>query len=79
VARTRERPEVVAAVLRCFVEYGGSVLQLNVVDPQTLGEASQHPERHPDLVVRISGYSAYFRTLSPALQDEVIERTLAAT
>lgn len=77
VSRTRQRPEVVAAVLRCFVEYGGSVLQLNVVDPQTLVEARQHPERHPDLVVRISGYSAYFRTLSPALQDEVIERTLA--
>lgn len=77
VTRTRQRPEAVAAVLRCFVEYGGSVLQLNVVDPQTLVEAHQHPERHPDLVVRISGYSAYFRTLSPAMQDEVIERTLA--
>jgi trans-4-hydroxy-L-proline dehydratase len=77
VTRTRQGPEAVAAALRCFLHYGGSVLQLNVVDPQQLLEARQNPELHPDLVVRISGYSACFRTLPPALQDEVIQRTLA--
>jgi formate C-acetyltransferase len=70
-------PAVVESVIRCFVDYGGSVLQINVADPAVLLEAREHPERYPDLVVRISGYSAYFRTLSPAVQDEVIARTLA--
>jgi formate C-acetyltransferase len=41
-----------------------------------LVEAKAHPERHPDLVVRVSGYSAYFSTLPEAVQDEINERTL---
>jgi len=71
-----QNPALIESVIRCFVDCGGSVLQINVTDPEVLLEAREHPERHPDLVVRISGYSAYFRTLSPAVQDEVIARTL---
>ena len=78
VTRTRHRPDVLSAVMRCFVDYGGSVLQVNLVDPAVLLEAREHPERHPDLVVRISGYSAYFRTLTPEVRDEVIGRTLVS-
>ena len=72
----RTSPEVIATVIGCFLDCGGSVLQVNTVDPAVLLEAREHPERHPDLVVRISGYSAYFRTLPPAVQQEVIDRTL---
>ena len=70
------RPELFVPVIVRFVACGGSVLQVNVVDPALLVEARAHPERHPDLVVRVSGYSAYFSKLPPAVQDEVIERTL---
>ncbi|HOF61773.1 MAG TPA: pyruvate formate lyase family protein [Candidatus Latescibacteria bacterium] len=70
-------PSVLESVVRCFVDYGGSVLQINVVDPSALADAREHPERHPDLVVRVSGYSAYFRTLSPDIQQEVVTRALA--
>ncbi|HOT35620.1 MAG TPA: pyruvate formate lyase family protein [Candidatus Latescibacteria bacterium] len=70
-------PSVLESVVRCFVDYGGSVLQINVVDPSALVDAREHPERHPDLVVRVSGYSAYFRTLSPDIQQEVVARALA--
>ena len=78
-ASSTYRPDLLVPVIRRFVACGGSVLQVNAVDPEALLEAREHPERHPDLVVRVSGYSAYFSTLPPAVQDEVIERTLVRT
>ena len=69
-------PEILVPVFKRFVASGGSVLQPNVLSPETLIEAREHPDRHPDLVVRVSGFSALFTTLSPAVQDEIINRTL---
>jgi formate C-acetyltransferase len=61
-------------VLQRFLEYGGSVLQLNVLDQGALLEAQKHPEKHHDLTVRVSGYSARFVTLDRETQDEIIQR-----
>jgi pyruvate formate-lyase/glycerol dehydratase family glycyl radical enzyme len=52
-------------------------LQVNVLDPKVLIEARDHPGRHPELLVRVSGYSAYFDDLAPTMQQEIIDRTLA--
>jgi formate C-acetyltransferase len=71
------KPEAIVAVLRYFMGVGGSVLQLNVVDPAALLDARKHPERHGDLVVRVSGYSARFTTLPHHIQNEIIQRELA--
>ena len=49
-------------------------MQVNVLDPAVLREARDYPERFPGLLVRVSGYSAYFNDLSPEMQLEVIER-----
>ena len=68
--------ELLTPVLRRFLEVGGSVLQINCVDPAVLREAKAHPERHRDLVVRVSGYSSYFHSLTEEVQDEVIGRTM---
>jgi formate C-acetyltransferase len=35
----------------------------------------KHPEKYPELLVRVSGYTAYFKDLSPQMQQEIIERT----
>ncbi|MFI5398220.1 MAG: pyruvate formate lyase family protein [Candidatus Binatia bacterium] len=51
-------------------------LQVNVFDPQILIEARDHPGRYPGLLVRVSGYSAYFDDLSPEMKQEIIDRTL---
>jgi len=51
-------------------------LQINVFDPQILIEARDNPGRYPGLLVRVSGYSAYFDDLSPAMKQEVIDRTV---
>jgi trans-4-hydroxy-L-proline dehydratase len=71
----RHPSAVLTPVMKRFLAAGGSVLQMNAVDTATLEEAKAHPERFTDLVVRISGYSAYFTTLSTRVQDEIIHRT----
>jgi formate C-acetyltransferase len=38
-------------------------------------DAKEHPEKYPELLVRVSGYSAYFRDLNEAMMDEIITRT----
>lgn len=64
-----------AALLRTYFRRGGMQLQTNVLDAAVLREARAHPERHPHLLVRISGYCAYFGDLTPEMQDEIIRRT----
>ncbi len=54
-------------------------LQPNVVSPQDLLDAKEYPERHKDLIVRISGLSAYFVALEDHVQDEIIARDCCAT
>ena len=67
--------KILAAVLRSFVDEGGLYLQIDTVDPEILKEAQKYPERFPNLVVRISGWSARFATLNRKWQDMIINRT----
>ena len=62
-------------LIRTYFKLDGHHIQFNVVDAATLHEAQAHPEQHRDLIVRVAGYSDYFCDLSPALQDEIIDRT----
>ena len=64
-----------ASLVRSYFAMDGHHLQFNVVDRQTLIEAQKHPEDHKDLIVRVAGYSDFFRNLDKPLQDEIIERT----
>ena len=50
-------------------------LQLNVLDTEMLKDAKLHPEKYTSRIVRVSGYSAYFNDLSPAVKDEIIQRS----
>ena len=50
-------------------------LQVNAVDAELLRAAMDDPGSHPWLLVRVSGYSAYFQDLSPGMQREILERT----
>ena len=67
--------EALRALIDAYCRSGGMEIQFNVVDRATLMEAQQHPEKHKDLVVRVSGFSAYFVTLMKTTQDEIINRT----
>ncbi len=61
--------------LEVYFRQGGMEIQLNVVDRKTLLEAKRHPENFQNLLVRVSGFSAYFVNLFEELQDEIIKRT----
>lgn len=69
---------LLTGLVRGFFEQGGAQLQVNVVDPRMLEAAREHPELHRDLVVRVSGYSAYFVDLTPEMQEEIIARAREA-
>jgi len=62
------------AFLKGYMENGGTCLQVNMLDPDMLRDAQQHPEDYPHLLVRITGYNAYFTAIGKELQNEVIER-----
>ncbi len=53
---------------------GGLQVQFNIIDQDTLKELVQLPEKHPHLMVRVSGYTAYFQDLNPQMQQEIIDR-----
>ena len=63
------------ALIRAFNKMGGFEVQFNVVDNKTLRDAQQHPEKYPNLMVRVAGYSAFFNQLSKEVQDNIIART----
>jgi pyruvate-formate lyase len=62
------------AFLRGYVENGGTALQVNMIDADMLRDAQQHPENYKHLLVRVTGYNAYFTSIGKELQDEIIAR-----
>jgi pyruvate-formate lyase len=63
-----------ADLLRTYFDLGGLQVQLSFADVETLRDAQRHPERHRDLMVRITGYSAAFVDMTRHAQDEIIRR-----
>jgi len=63
------------AYAKTYLETGGMQMQFNVVSTETLRDAIDHPDNHRNLMVRISGYNAYFVELNRELQMEIIDRT----
>jgi formate C-acetyltransferase len=50
-------------------------VQYNIQTYETLIDAQKHPEKYPELIVRVSGYSAYFKDLNEHMKHELITRT----
>ncbi len=72
--RDAEHKDKFKAFLRSYVENGGTALQVNMVDADMLRDAQKHPENYRHLLVRITGYNAYFTSIGKELQDEIIAR-----
>ena len=62
-------------LIRAYFNEGGLQVQFTVADAAILREAQKDPEKHRGLIVRISGYTAYFVDLNHDCQDEIIHRT----
>jgi formate C-acetyltransferase len=67
--------DALEAMIKTYFKLGGMELQLNVVDKETLLDAQRNPQSHRNLIVRVSGFSAYFVSLSDVVQREIIART----
>lgn len=61
--------------LRAFVDLKLWHIQFSIINSETLRAAQKDPNKYRNLIVRVAGYSAYFNELSPALQNEIINRT----
>ena len=75
IRNERDKQKLVSIIRTFFSELKGWHVQYNIVDRNVLLAAKKDPEHYRDLVVRVAGYSAFFTTLSPDTQDDIIART----
>ncbi|MBD3227514.1 MAG: hypothetical protein GF329_04925 [Candidatus Lokiarchaeota archaeon] len=72
--RDEERRKKIIDLILGYFQLGGMHVQFNVLDHDTLKDAKLHPENYQDLVVRVSGYNAYFVNLDEGLQNDIMDR-----
>ncbi|MFA5466970.1 MAG: pyruvate formate lyase family protein [Candidatus Izemoplasmatales bacterium] len=72
--RSEDHKAKFKSFLKGYTENGGTALQINVLDPKMLKDAQDHPEDYKHLLVRVTGYNAYFVTVGRELQNEIIAR-----
>ena len=69
--------EAIEGLIKAHNAMGGTLININVISKQQILEAHADPEKYPDLVVRVTGYSAFFKTLSPEYRQQIVDRILA--
>src|SRR4030043_702019 len=74
IVKDPEHREKFKSFLRGYAENGGTALQLNMIDADMLCDAQKNPDAYRHLVVRITGYNAYFTSIGRELQNEIIAR-----
>lgn len=72
----RKNKFLIEAMFKAYFEKGGCHLMVTVVDRGALEDAMVHPEKYPDLIVRVAGYSAVFVDLDRSVQEELLSRSL---
>lgn len=70
-----EKRNALREMIKVYFKRGGQEVQINCISRNTLKDAMEHPDAYDDLVVRVSGFSAVYTTLSTPIQEDILERT----
>lgn len=76
VADGENAVDIVEAMLKTHFAMGGTLVNINVMDKEILLDAYDHPEKYPDLIVRVTGFTAYFIALSPEFRKMIVDRVI---
>lgn len=69
--------EIIKAFIKAHNQMGGTLININVVSKEKILEAHANPDKYPDLVVRVTGYSAFFKSLSKEYRQQVVDRWIS--
>lgn len=72
---TPEKRKKLMALIKTYFKKGGQEVQINATSRETLIDAMEHPEKYQNLVVRVSGFSAFYVTLDKDVQLDILRRT----
>ncbi len=77
ITRDEEAVDNVTSLITSHFHLGGTQINLNLLDTAQILEAHKDPSKYPDLVVRVTGFSAYFASLSPEFRQLVVDRIIS--
>ena len=77
IANDAEGVGKMCAMIRGILDSGNTLLNINIIDAKKILEADKDPMKYPDLVVRVTGFTAFFAMLSPKFRKLVVERVRA--
>ncbi len=77
IANDKEGVKKMVEMIRSIMYSGNTLLNINIIDAKKILEAHKDPMKYPDLVVRVTGFTAYFAMLSPKFRQLVVDRVMA--
>lgn len=77
IANDKEGVLKMCDMIKTILSTGNTLLNINIIDKQKILEANRDPMKYPDLVVRVTGFTAYFAMLSEEFRQLVVDRVMS--
>lgn len=77
IANDEEGVQKMADMVKTIMDSGNTLLNINIIDGKKILQAHEDPLKYPDLVVRVTGFTAFFAMLSPEFRQLVVDRVLS--